>query len=112
MSKQAKNAEKQVKDYQNKVRNQATMVLSQLVSQFYEAFNANDPGSSEVSVVRKQVIAKWKVYCIRMKLLENSFSLCEGNIKSIEDKYNEQMKQEVKEIAPVVKTPWYKRILK
>lgn len=110
MSKQAKNAEKQAKDYQDKVRNQATKVLSQLVGQFYEAFNANDPDSEEVAVIRKQVIAKWKVYCMRMNLLEHSLTLCEDNIKSIESKYNDLMKPEVKEAVPVVKKPWYKRL--
>lgn len=92
MSKKAQKQAKQLAQNQLSLQRDATRTLTQLVTQFYEVFMANDPEAEEVAVKRKQVSAKWKMYCMRMKLTEKSLTLCDENCQSIVDKYIEQLK--------------------
>jgi len=83
---------KKVKNFQEQTQKAAMSMLNKLVSQFYDVFMENDPDSEAVSTIRKQVIAKWKMYCIQKNLVkEVALPMCEEAIKSIVDKYNEQL---------------------
>jgi len=82
---------KKVKTFQEQTQKAAMFTLNKLVAQFYDTFMDNDPDSPEVSVKRKQVIAKWKMYCHTKNLVDIAYPMCEEAIKSIVDKYNEQM---------------------
>lgn len=92
MSKTAQKQAKRLANSQLSLQRDATRTLTQLVTQFYEVFMANDPHAEEVAVKRKQVSAKWKMYCMRMKLKDESLTLCDENCQSIVNKYNEQLK--------------------
>jgi hypothetical protein len=96
MSKTAKEHEKKQNAYQDQTQKAAMFMLNKLVSQFYEVFMENDPEDQIVTNKRKQIVAKWKMYCHQKKLvLEVAIPMADEACKSIVDKYNEHMKEEM-----------------
>lgn len=92
MSKRSKEAADKQDKYQKQVKRQAMQTLNKLVSQFYEVFMDNDPEHELVAQKRKQIVAKWKMYCHQKNLvLEVALPMADEACKSIVDKYNQQL---------------------
>lgn len=79
--------------YKERVEKDAMVQLNSFVSRFYEYFMENDPESPEIEAKRKELSAKWKMYCHHKGLSKAALELCDGNCQSIIDKYKEQLKE-------------------
>lgn len=79
--------------YKERVERDAMVQLNSFVSKFYEFFMDNDPESPEIEAKRKELSAKWKMYCHHKNLSAKALPLCDNNCQSIIDKYKEQLKE-------------------
>lgn len=82
---------RQQRRYQERVKEDAVNTLNRLVAKFYEVFMENDPEAPEVAAKKKEVVAKWKMYCNQKQLLPAALTLCEENCNAIIKKYQEQL---------------------
>ncbi len=110
MSAHAKELNKKQKAYQEQTQKAAMFTLNKLVAQFYEVFMDNDPADEAVATKRKQVIAKWKMYCLQQKLNDKALPMCDQAIQSVVDKYLAQLNSKPPE--PEVKPTLFARLKK
>lgn len=108
MSARARNLDKKVKAHQEQIQKAAMFTLNKLVAQFYEVFMENDPADESVSTKRKQVVAKWKMYCLQHGLNEIALPMCDQAIQSVVDKYLAQLN--AKTPVPEVKPTFFARL--
>lgn len=93
ISKTSKPLTREQRRYKERVEKDAMIQLNSFVSKFYEFFMENNPESPEIESKRKELSAKWKMYCHHKGLSKSALELCDGNCQSIIDKYKEQLKE-------------------
>lgn len=79
--------------YKERVEQEAMTQLNSFVSKFYDVFMENDPESPLIEAKKKELSAKWKMYCHHKGLSQKALGLCEENCQKVIDKYNEQLKE-------------------
>ncbi len=79
--------------FKDRVESEATLQLNTFISRFYEFFMDNDPESEEVTKKRKELSAKWKMYCGRKNFKAEAFPLFDTAAQKIVDQFNEAMKE-------------------
>lgn len=79
--------------YKERIEKEAMLQLNTFVSKFYEFFMDNEPESPLIAEKRKELSAKWKMYCHNKGLSQAAFSLCDNNCQKIVDQYQEQLKE-------------------
>lgn len=62
-------------------------LIARLVNQWYEFFLDNDPECEEVKDKRKEVSAKWRMYCQRRGLKPEIHPLIDESIGKLIDEY-------------------------
>ncbi len=80
--------------YKERIEADARMQLSTFVSRFYEFFMDNDPAGGEIILKRKELSAKWKMYCHQKNLSKSALVLFDDNAQRILDEYKENLKDE------------------
>lgn len=81
------------KRYKERIEKEAMSQLNTFVTKFYEFFMDTDPESPLIEAKKKELSAKWKMYCHHKKLSKQALGLCEGNCEAIIEKYKEQLKE-------------------
>lgn len=66
--------------------------LAQLVGLWYQFFLQNDPESNEVKNKKKEISAKWRVYCERRHLKAELKGLADKAIDQLMDEYKKTRK--------------------
>lgn len=84
---------RQQRRYKERVEQEAMIQLNSFVSKFYEFFMENDPESPEVEAKKKELSAKWKMYCHHKGLSQKALGLCDESCQTVINKYKEQLKE-------------------
>lgn len=85
--------------YKERVEKAAMFQLNHFASKFYEFFMENDPESEEVAKKRKELSAKWKMYCHQKGLSKGALELLDSNCQRIIDEYKETMEEDKKDVS-------------
>lgn len=74
-----------------RIEKEARTQLDKFLNSFYEFFNENDPDSETVAQKRKELNAKWKMYCHARRLLPAALTALDTQIQVIVDSYKKEL---------------------
>lgn len=74
-----------------RVQREANEVFNTLAKQFYDEFIGGDPEGYDVANMKKQVCAKWKMFCKREKLKEEALPLMQEFCENLEKEYKKEL---------------------
>lgn len=81
------NMSRQQKRANERANSEAKDAFEGLVKQFWDVFFDNSPTDQIVIDKEKEVIAKWKMYCERRRLLPAAFTMVSEACKTIREDY-------------------------
>lgn len=76
----------------DRLNKEVNETLAQLVNLWYQFFLQNDPEGNEVKNKKKEVSAKWRVFCERRHLKSELKGLADKAIDQLMDEYRKQRK--------------------
>ncbi len=81
--------------FKERMESEAASQLNAFISRYYEFFMDNAPESEEVTKKRKELSAKWKMYCKRKNFMPSALPLFDTAAQKIVDQFNDQLKETV-----------------